>query len=136
MTWLPTFIFGGIAVLFLAMWLVKRGLAGRTLREAEVAAARGDDETALRLWKESLDWSNESPETEATILERIESVYRRHAIPFSSADYLKLMDQYRALAKKSSNRALRELSQVQTLKSRVVAGWPPLPSSALQSEAG
>ena len=32
-------------------------------------------------------------------VERIESLYRRHAIPFSGEDYLQLMEQYRALAK-------------------------------------
>ena len=114
----------GFAGLMGLAYLVKLAKAKRLLAAARDAEEAGDDAHALYLYKGALRKANEDPRLESTILEAVVTLYTRNQIPFDAADYRELMDQYRALAKRSSNKSMGELVQVQTLKDEIIDAMP------------
>jgi hypothetical protein len=119
-----------LAVLMLAtagiITAVKRGRVKKYLAEAEEAERTGDDKAVILRLKDAVNNANEDREMEASILSRLEAVYGRHKLQYDLTDFHKLTEQFYLLKKKSSNKAVRELTKVAELKKKFVGNLPEL----------
>lgn len=105
---------------------VKGEKVKKNLAEAEEALKSGDDKTAIIRFKEALNNANEDPEKEASILGQLEALYKKHGLEYDLTDFNKLTEQFKVLKKKSSNKAMRELTKTAELKKQIVAKLPEL----------
>jgi hypothetical protein len=105
---------------------VKGGRVKKYLAEAEEAERSGDDKTVILRLKDALNNANEDAEMEASILGRLEAVYKKHQLQYDLKDFNKLTEQFNVLKKKSSNKAMRELVKVAELKKKFVEKLPEL----------
>jgi hypothetical protein len=121
------FIFLGLAALAGLIYLVKMRKAKKHLTLAGEAKLRGDDKTAIILFKKALNHANEKPDMEAEILLQLEALYANNGLKYDFSDLNQLLEQTRVLSKKSSNKALRELGKVLKLKKEIVDEMPELP---------
>jgi hypothetical protein len=117
-------ILGAIALIGAVAYLYKVKAAKKTLAQAEEARAKGDDREALGLFVKALWLANEKPSLETSILEKIRRLYDRMKIAYDLGDYLKLVEQYRSLSKKSSRKSLKESVEVQKLKRELIEKMP------------
>ena len=119
-----------LAVGMFFMYRVKLGRARKVLEQAREALAEGEDDRAVLLLKEALEAANEEPRMEIEIIGHLREIYSRHGIDHDFADYLTLVDQYRALSKKSSTGVMSQIVETQNLKLKLVHRMPSLSSHA------
>jgi len=119
-------VFFVIAAVFFSIYLFKVGKAKQLLSEAEKARAGGDDRSAVGLFKQALWKSNESPAMERKILSSLDKIYKGRTINHDFTDYGKLVGQLEILKKKSSQKAMGEMGQVQKLKKALIDEMPDL----------
>ena len=120
------FVFLGIALILGIIYLFKVGKAKKLLAEATEAKNRGDDRTAITLYKEALKHANEKPDMEQGIVAHLQNIYTNHKLAYDFSDYNKLIEQTRILKKKSSTKSTRELVKVIKLKAEMVDKMPGL----------
>lgn len=122
-------IFLGIAAIATAgiILFIKMEKVKKYLTKAEEAIKQGDEKTAIVMIKSALNNANEKPDLEASILAKLEALYKKNGLGYDFSDFNKLTDQFRVLKKKSSNKALRELYKVIDLKKEMVKKMPELP---------
>ena len=116
-------ILGGMVYLARA----KKKEAENCLSESQAALNQKDDAAALRWLKLALEEANEEPDLEMDILAKMQDLYNCHHVSFDMSDYRKLIEQYRILYKKSSDKSYNELIEVQKLKHRLIENMPYLP---------
>jgi hypothetical protein len=116
--WGIVLLFGGIAVIFYIIYLVKTSYAKKYFTGAENAMAAGKHLEAVTIFRKALWKANEKLEIEAKILDRLEELFRQHKINHSFEEYRSLIKQFQFLSKKSSNKAIKEMGEVQTLKKK------------------
>jgi hypothetical protein len=124
--WGIVILFGGIAVIFYIIYLVKTSYAKKYLTEAENAMVAGRHLEAVTIFKKALWKANEKPEIETKILDRLAELYQQHKINHSFEEYRSLIKQFQVLSKKSSNKAIKEMGEVQTLKKKLIEKMPDL----------
>jgi thioredoxin-like negative regulator of GroEL len=124
--WGIVLLFAGIAVIFYIIYLVKTSYAKKYLTEAENAMAAGNHLEAVTTFKKALWKANEKPEIEAKILDRLAELYQQHKIDHSFEEYHSLIKQFQVLSKKSSNKAIKEMGEVQSLKKKLIEKMPDL----------
>ena len=116
-------------VAFVAAGIIK-AVKGEKVKKylalADEAEKNGDDKDAIIQLKQALNSANEKPDTESSILSRLEAIYNKHDLKYDFTDFHKLTEQFKVLKKKSSNKAMRELNKVIDLKKQMVAKMPEL----------
>ena len=120
------YIFLGIAVIFGIIYFFKVAKAKKLYSEAVVAKTRGDDRLAVSLFKQALWKANEKPDMEWDILSNLKELYSKHKVEHDFGDYETLIEQFRTLAKKSSNKSMREMGEVNKLKQELIDRMPEL----------
>jgi len=120
------YVFLVIAVIFGIIYLVKISKSKKLLASAVEAHTRGDDKLAVELFKKALVYSNETPDREQEVVSYLKKIYQKHGIEFDFSDYELLMRQFRALSGKSSQKAIREMGEVNKLKTKIIEGLPEL----------
>jgi hypothetical protein len=109
------------------IFLIKMEKVKKYLTNAEEAIKQGDDKTAIVMIKGALNNANEKPDLEASILTKLEALYKKNGLGYDFSDFNKLTGQFQVLKKKSSNKARRELYKVINLKKEMVKKMPELP---------
>jgi len=120
------YIFLAIAVIFGIIYLIKISKSKNLLKKAVEAMDQGDDKTAVSIFKQAMQFSNETPAREREIINHLKAIYEKHSIEFDFSDYKKLMSQFSALSGKSSMKAQKEMKEVIKLKSQIVESLPDL----------
>lgn len=119
-----------IAAVCFVLSKVKKGKAKRLTAEAESAWDAGNDSAAISLFKEALWKANEEPALEEKIIASLNALYSKVGIHWDFSGYEALVEQFKWLSKKSSNKAMRELGEVQGLKKEVLDRMPDLNAAA------
>jgi len=120
------YIFLAVAVIFGIIYLIKISKSKNLLKKAVEAMDQGDDKTAVSIFKQAMQFSNETPAREREIINHLKAIYEKHSIEFDFSDYKKLMSQFSALSGKSSMKAQKEMKEVIKLKSQIVESLPDL----------
>ena len=120
------YVFLAIAVIFGIIYLVKISKSKNLLKKAIEAKDQGDDKTAVSLFKQAMQYSNETPAREREIINHLKAIYEKHGIEFDFSDYKTLMSQFSALSGKSSMKAQKEMGEVIKLKNKIVESLPDL----------
>ena len=118
------FVWLGIAAIFFIIYLLKSANAQKSYSRAVEAKTRGDDVSAVKLFKQALWKANEKPDMETDIVSKLEELYNNRNIVYDFQDYKKLIEQFRILKKKSSQKSLREMGKVNKLKKDIIDRMP------------
>ena len=118
------FVWLGIAAIFFIIYLLKSAKAQKSYSRAVEAKTRGDDVSAVKLFKQALWKANEKPDMETDIVSKLEELYNNRNIVYDFQDYKKLIEQFRILKKKSSQKSLREMGKVNKLKKDIIDRMP------------
>ena len=121
------YVFLAIAVIFGIIYLLKVAKAKKLYSKAVDVKTQGDDKLAISLFKEALGLANEKPDVEADILSQLKELYAKHNLKYDFGDYQTLINQFQILQKKSSNKAMREMGEVNKLKLKMIENMPELP---------
>ncbi len=119
-------IFFVIAIIFYSIYLVRNRRARLLLQEAMLATEQGDHKLALALFKEALWSAREKADMEEEILGKIVQLYSTNEVDYDPDNYRRLIEQQRTLSKKGSQKALRGIKEVLSLKKDVLGKMPEI----------
>jgi len=129
MSTMDIILFGVVATIIIVagiMYLVKKGSAKKSIKEAEEAMLKGDDSLALMNLNSALIDADETPDLELEILDKIENLYRKNQITFDFSNYRKLIENSRILLRKTSKKSEKEFSEIDDLKQKIRNSMPPI----------
>ena len=118
------YIFLGLAAIFGLIYFIRITKASNLIHEADEAFEQGLDKEAVTLYKKAIGHANEDMENQ--ILTKFEEIFGNHNVRVNFTDYRKLIDQTRILSKKSSNKAMKEINKIATLKEEIISALPEL----------